>query len=84
MFESLLSEAVRHAEFCLRNIGQIPSPLFAHMNKGTPIYLAEGMEDGQDKDDFVTRMRLIAGSYAATDVVLMLESWVTMARKSDP
>lgn len=83
MLEAILSEATRYAEFCLRNSGQIPPTMFAHTDEGTLIYLPEGMKDGQAKDDFVTRVRLIAGSYAATAVVLVLESWVTMAKQGE-
>ena len=57
--------------------------MFAHTDKGTMIYLPEGMKDVQAKDDFVTKVRLIAGSCAATAVVIVMESWVTMAKKGE-
>lgn len=83
MLEALLSEAARYAEFCLRNSGQIPPTMFAHTDKGTLIFMPDGMKDVQAKDDFVTKIRLIAGSYGASAVVIVMESWVTTAKKGE-
>ena len=81
--QALLSEATRYAEFCLGNTGQVPPTMFAQTDKGTLIFMPDGMKDAQAKDDFVTKARLIAATYGASDVVLVLESWVTMANKGE-
>jgi hypothetical protein len=63
------------------NSGQIPPTMFAQAEEGMLIFMPDGMRDAEAKDDFVTKVRLIAASYDATAVVLVLESWVTMAKQ---
>lgn len=81
--ESLLSEGTRYAEFCMRNSGQIPPTMFAQTDQGLLIFMPDGMKDAQAKDDFVTKVRLIAASYDTSAVVLVLEAWVTTAKMGE-
>ena len=83
MLESLLSEAARYAEFCLRKSGQIPPTMMAQTEEGLLMFLPDKMGDTKAKDDFVTKIRLITASYAASAVVLVLESWMTTAKKGE-
>jgi hypothetical protein len=41
------------------------------------------MSDTGDKDDFANKVRLITGSYGASAVVLILESWITKAKAGE-
>jgi hypothetical protein len=41
------------------------------------------MSDTGAKDDFANKVRLITGSYGASAVVLILESWITKAKAGE-
>jgi hypothetical protein len=42
------------------------------------------MSDTGAKDDFANKVRLITGSYGASAVVLIVESWITKAKADEP
>jgi hypothetical protein len=54
--------------------------MMASTDKGIILFTPDKMSDTGAKDDFANKVRLIAGSYGASAVVLILESWITKAK----
>ena len=82
--QSLIAQAADYAEYAMRKFGRIPPTLLAETAEGLVVYLPESMGDERAKDNFANTARLVAAAYAPTAVVLILESWMTMARPGEP
>ena len=82
--DTLVAYAEGYAEFVMKNSGRVPPTMLAVTADGTIHYLPESMEDERAKNDFANIGRLICAAYGATYVVMVLESWVTMAKPGQP
>ena len=81
--QSLIAQAADYAEYAMRKFGRIPPTLLAETAEGLIVYLPESMGDERAKDNFANTARLVAAAYAPTAVVLVLESWMTVARPGE-
>lgn len=57
--------------------------MMATTEQGLMLFSPDKLTDTGSKDDFANTVRLIAASYGATAVVLILESWVTRAKQGE-
>ena len=78
--ESLAAYAEGYAEFAMKNIGRVPATMLAVVPEGLLHFIPESLADERAKNDFANIGRLICAAYGATQMVMILESWVTMAK----
>ena len=82
--DTLVSYAEGYAEFAMKNVGRVPPTMLAVTTDGLLHYLPESMADERAKNDFANIGRLICSAYGAKCVVMIMESWVTMAKPGQP
>jgi hypothetical protein len=82
--DALISEATRYAQVTMKRSGMLAPVMLAAAEQGMILFSPEQLSDTGAKDDFANKVRLITASYGATSVVLIVESWVTRARKDEP
>ena len=80
----LIAEATRYAQFAMRKSGSLAPMMMAATEEGLMLFTPDKLMDTGAKDDFANKVRLITASYGASAVVLILESWVTRAKKGEP
>ena len=78
--DTLAAYAEGYAEFAMKNIGRVPPTMLAISTEGLLHFIPESLEDERAKNDFANIGRLICAAYGATCMVMILESWVTMAK----
>ena len=78
--DTLAAYAEGYAEFAMKNIGRVPPTMLAISPEGLLHFIPESLEDERAKNDFANIGRLICAAYGATCMVMILESWVTMAK----
>lgn len=78
--EALIAEATRFARFTMKKSGFLAPIMMASTDQGLILFSPDSMSDTGAKDDFANKVRLITGSYGASAVVLILESWITRAK----
>ncbi len=79
-FQPLIAEATRYARFTMKKSGSLAPIMMASTDQGIIVFSPDSMSDTGAKDDFANKVRLITGSYGASAVVLILESWITKAK----
>ena len=82
--DALVTYAEGYAEFAMKNVGRVPPTMLAVTTDGLLHFLPESMVDERAKNDFANIGRLICSAYGATSVVMILESWVTLAKPGQP
>jgi hypothetical protein len=82
--DSLVAYAAGYAEFSMKNTGRVAPTLMVLTPDGLLLYLPESMGDERAKDNFANTGRLICAAYDATSAVMILESWVKMAKPGEP
>ena len=82
--KSLIAEATRYARFTMKKSGSLTPVMMASTDEGMIMFSPDRLTDTGAKDDFANKVRLITGSYAASAVVLILESWITKAKVGEP
>lgn len=78
--DTLATYAEGYAEFAMKNIGRVPPTMLAISPEGLLHFIPESLEDERAKNDFANIGRLICAAYGATNMVMILESWMTMAK----
>jgi hypothetical protein len=78
--QPLIAEATRYARFTMKKSGFLAPVMMASTDQGLILFSPDSMSDTGAKDDFANKVRLITGSYGASAVVLILESWITKAK----
>ncbi len=78
--DTLAAYAEGYAEFAMKNIGRVPPTMLAISPEGLLHFIPESLEDERAKNDFANIGRLICAAFGATYMVMILESWVTMAK----
>ena len=78
--DTLATYAEGYAEFAMKNIGRVPPTMLAISPEGLLHFIPESLADERAKNDFANIGRLICAAYGATSMVMILESWVTMAK----
>jgi hypothetical protein len=68
----------------MKKSGSLAPVMMASTEKGLIFFTPDSLSDTGAKDDFDNKIRLIASSYGASAVVLILESWITKVKKSQP
>lgn len=81
--EQLLARAEDYANFAMRKFGSMAPMLFAATEKGELWFVPQNLRDERAKNDFANTARLICAGYAATAVVMALESWVTIGKPGE-
>lgn len=81
--ECLLARAEDYANFAMRKFGSMAPALFVATEKGELWFVPQNLRDDRAKNDFANTSRLICAGYAATAVVMALESWVTIAKPGE-
>ena len=76
---SLIAEAARYAHFNMKRDGFIAPMMMAATDDGILMFTPKDMNDEDGKDTFANTVRMIAGTYGASALVLILESWMTRA-----
>jgi hypothetical protein len=78
--KSLIAEANRYARFTMKQSGCLAPIMMAATDQGIILFSPDKLSDTGAKDDFANKVRLITGSYGASAVVLIVESWITKAK----
>ena len=78
--ETLIAEATRYARFTMKKNSYLVPVMMATTEHGIILFSPDKMSDTGAKDDFANKVRLITGSYSASAVVLILESWIIKAK----
>ena len=78
--DTLAAYAEGYAEFAMKNIGRVPTTMLALSPEGLLHFIPENLADERAKNDFANVGRLICAAYGATNMVMILVSWVTMAK----
>ena len=78
--DTLTAYAEGYAEFSMKNIGRVAPTMLAVSPDGLLHFIPESLADERAKNDFANIGRLICAAYGATYMVMILESWVTMAK----
>ena len=81
--DSLAAYAEGYAAFAMKNSGRVPPTMLALSPEGLLHFIPESLEDERAKNDFANVGRLVCASYGATCMVMILESWVTMAKPGE-
>ena len=81
--DTLAAYAEGYAEFAMKNVGRVPPTMLAVSPDGLLHFIPESLEDERAKNDFANVGRLICAGYGATSMVMILESWVTMAKPGE-
>ncbi len=82
--DALVTYAQGYAEFAMKNVGRVPPTMLAVTTDGLLHFLPESLADERAKDNFANVGRLICAAYGATSAVMILESWVTLAKPDAP
>ena len=75
----MIAEAARYAHFNMKRDGFIAPMMMAATDDGILMFTPKDMNDEDGKDTFANTVRMIAGTYGASALVLILESWMTRA-----
>ncbi len=75
----MIAEAARYAHFNMKRDGFIAPMMMAATDDGIMMFTPKDMNDEDGKDTFANTVRMIAGTYGASSVLLILESWMTRA-----
>lgn len=67
----------------MKRHGRLAPVMMAATPEGVILFSPDQMTDTGAKDDFANKVRLITGSYGASAVVLILESWITKAKAGE-
>ncbi len=67
----------------MRKGGQVPPAMFAESPHGPLHFVPHTLKDERAKNNFANIARLICVAYAATAAVLVLESWIKMAKPGE-
>ncbi len=78
--DTLAAYAEGYASFAMKNIGRVPPTMLAISPEGLLHFIPESLGDERAKNDFANVGRLICAAFGATNMVMILESWVTMAK----
>ena len=78
--DTLAAYAEGYAEFAMKNLGRVPPTMLAVSPEGLLHFIPESLADERAKNDFANIGRLICAAYGATSMVMILESWATMAK----
>jgi hypothetical protein len=81
--DPLIAEAKRYARFTMKQSGCLAPMMMASTEQGVILFSPNSLSDTGAKDDFANKVRLITGSYGASAVVLILESWITKAKPGE-
>ena len=82
--DDLFAQAEQYANFSMRKFGRVPPAMMATSAEGSLFFTPEKMGDERAKDNFANTAKLICVAYEASAVVLILESWMTMAAPGRP
>ena len=82
--DTLTAYAEGYAKFAMKNIGRVPPTMLAISPDGLLHFIPESLGDERAKNDFANVGRLICAAYGATSAVMILESWVTLAKPDAP
>jgi|UniRef100_UPI0037841DE3 hypothetical protein len=83
VLDTLITEATRYARFTMKTSGCLAPIMMAATDQGIILFSPDNLSDTVAKDAFANKVRLITGSYGASAVVLILESWITKAKKCE-
>ena len=64
----------------MKNIGRVAPTMLAVSPDGLLHFIPESLADERAKNDFANIGRLVCAAYGVTYMVMILESWVTMAK----
>ena len=78
--DTLTAYAEGYAEFSMKNIGRVAPTMLVVSPDGLLHFLPESLTDERAKNDFANVGRLICAAYGATYMVMILETWVTLAK----
>jgi hypothetical protein len=65
----------------MKDGGVLAPIMMAATDEGIRLFTPDDMSDTGAKDDLANKVRLITASYAASSVVLIVESWITKIRR---
>ena len=82
--DTLAAYAEGYAEFAMKNIGRVPPTMLAISPEGLLHFIPESLGDERAKLFEGRCRRLICAAYGATSAVMILESWVTLAKPDAP
>jgi len=67
----------------MRKIGHVPPTLIAESPKGPIHFIPSSLADERAKNDFANAARLVCIAFDVTAAVLVLESWMKMAKPDE-
>ena len=72
-----------YADLSMRQIGQVPPALLAKSPDGLLHFIPNSLADERAKNDFANTARLICVAYGVTAAVLVVESWMKLAKPGE-
>ena len=78
-----MTQAEGYANFSMRQIGHVPPTLLARSPDGLLQFTPNSLADERAKNDFSNTARLICVAYGVTAAVLVVESWMTLAKPGE-
>jgi hypothetical protein len=78
-----MTHAEGYADHAMRQIGHVPPALLAKCPDGLLLFTPNSLADERAKNDFANTARLICVAYSVTATVLVVESWMKLAKPGD-
>lgn len=82
--EARITETTRYARFTMKKSGFLVPTMMAATEQGIILFSPDKLSDTGAKDDFANKVRLVTASYGASEIVLIVESWITKAKSDEP
>jgi hypothetical protein len=81
--DELMTRAEGYADFSMRQIGRVPPALLAKSPDGLLHFTPTSLADERAKNHFANTARLICVAYRAAAAVLVIESWMKLAKPGE-
>ena len=79
----LLAQAEDYATWAMRKSGNVPPAMMGLSPRGPIFFVPSAMTDDRSKDNFANTARLICVAHDATAAVMILESWMKLAKPGE-
>jgi hypothetical protein len=78
-----MAQAEHYAGWAMREIGNVPPTMMGLSPRGPLFFVPSGLADDRAKDNFADTARLICVAHDATAAVMILESWMKLAKPGE-
>jgi hypothetical protein len=81
--DDLLAQAEHYAGWAMQQIGNVPPTMMGLSPRGPLFFVPSKLTDDRAKDNFADTARLICVAHDATAAVMILESWMILAKPGE-